>query len=133
MTSIRTNATQLAREWGRRRREMDAALLKNMTRAAAAVDKAQVKNLSGHKGAAPGTYPVPNRTGNLMKSHFFQVNSNHEAYVGNTAAYALPVHQGESAGRSGGFINPRPFLDDAVQTVKPTEMIMDGFSKAVLA
>lgn len=113
MAGITSNAGNIYRRWEKRRQSLDAARKKGLRNAAAAIDAAQVENLAGSNAAAPGSYAVPNRSGNLMGSHFFQVKSSSMAIVGNKAAYALAIHEGLGSSKVHGR---RPFLDDAVES-----------------
>lgn len=121
MVSITTNALALADRYRKRRQRLNRALGRGLKRAAAAVDRAQVENLSGPKSAEPGSYPVPIRTATLVRGHFFQVNSYRLAFVGNTTEYAAAVHQG------------RPFLDDAIERVDVAEIMAISMRQAVFA
>lgn len=110
--------SQLAREFMRRRAQLDAALKRGLRNAAIAVDREQVANLRG--GVQPGDYPVPVRTGNLLGSHFFNVARSNLAVVGNTADYAYAVHDGHGANSVHG---KRPFLTDALAAVDVTGLV----------
>lgn len=110
MTDVTTNALKLAQTFRRRIRALDAGLRKGLRNAAIQVDNAQVDLLRG--GVNPGDYPIPVRSGNLLQGHFFDVKSDYLAVVGNTARYALPVHEGLGGHAVHGR---RPFLDDAVE------------------
>lgn len=118
---ITTNAGALARNYASRIRELDAALKRGLQKAAALVDREQVKRLSGSNAAAPGDYPVPARTGHLLGSHFFRVESSRLAIVGNTAQYAVEIHEGSGNSAKHGR---RPFLDDAANAVDIAEPVM---------
>lgn len=126
---ITTNAGTLARNYAARIRELDAALKRGLQKAAALVDREQVKRLSGSNTAAPGDYPVPARTGNLLGSHFFHVESSRLAIVGNTAQHAVEIHEGRGNSTAHGR---RPFLDDAAEAVDIAEPVM-AEARAVMA
>lgn len=133
MTGIATNSLQLARAYARRIERLDAAAKAGIRKWAIAVNREQVKNLSGGKGAAAGSYPVPVRTGNLRRDAFWQVESPRQAIVGNTADYAQAIHEGQFAGRSGAHINPRPFLDDAAREVDGLSIMSGEVERGLFA
>lgn len=99
---------KLAAAFMARRRKLDAAMKRGLRNWAAEVDRKQVDNL--RSGNRPGDYPVPVRTGNLLGGHFFRVESSRMAIVGDTAAYAKAIHDGEG---SSAVYGPRPYLEDA--------------------
>lgn len=113
MTQITTNALQIANGIRKRIAQIDAAKTRGLRKAAAAVNRHQLKNLSGHISAEPGTYPVPNRTGTLFRGAGFSVPTANTALVYNTTEYAVVIHE------------HRPFLDDAVDAASPTDIVMD--------
>ncbi|RCX32076.1 hypothetical protein [Thioalbus denitrificans] len=108
-----SNALAIARRWNTRRGQLDGALRRGLRKGAAAVDREQVRNLSGSGADAPGSYPVPVRKGTLRGGHFFQVENARLAIVGNTTVYAARIH------------DERPFLDDAAEDVDAGEYIRD--------
>lgn len=119
--SITSNASSIANKWAKRRQALDRGALRGMRKAAVAVEREQVVNLSGSNSAEPGSYPpVPNRTGNLMRGAGSAVKSARSALVFNTTVYAAAVHEN------------RPFLDDAAETAKPGAIYMNEVSKAIL-
>lgn len=121
MVGIVSNAGQIAKRYQRRRQRLDRALGRGLKKAAAAIDREQVDNLSGSGSAAPGDYPVPIRTGTLRGGHFFRVRSERLAIVGNTTEYAVAIHE------------DRPFLDDAAEAVDHLAIVAGEVRKAVLA
>lgn len=125
---ITSNAASLAAKFRRRIKKINAALYKGLRRAAIKVDNAQVKNLIG--GEKPGDYPVPVRSGNLLQGHFFKVVSSRFAVVGNSASYALPVHEGKG---SSAVYGKRPFLDDAVESVDVQGEVRSELKKVMFA
>lgn len=132
MTSITidSNAGEVADAIRDRLGELRTAITFHLSRAALAVERAQVRRLSG--GGQPYSYPVPVRTGHLRRSTFVRKLGEFEFAVGNTADYAHAVHSGkvrEFAGRNKPRIvqrSPRPFLDDAVEDAKPEDIVSDG-------
>lgn len=109
---------------------LDAALSRGMKKAATAVNRAAIKNLSGSRKAEPWTYPVPVRTpGGLRGNQAMQIESPTTAYVFNTATYAGAIHSGYVSSWAGRgkhrmvFHKPRPFLDDAVASEQPLMVI----------
>lgn len=133
MFKVSSNAEQLAARNRRRRQAMSTAIREGLHTIVVAVDKAQVKNLSGDKGAAPGSYPVPNRTGNLFRGAFFKVDprTRNFAVVGNTTKYAAAVHNGRPTNK--GPQRPRPFLDDAAKSVPTTKLMAVAIARRMLA
>lgn len=125
---LTTNAGKLASRFRRRIGKLDAAIKRGLRNAAIKVDNAQVDLLSG--GSEPGDYPIPVRSGNLLQGHFFKVVSDYLALVGNTASYALSVHDGEGSSSEYG---PRPFLDDAVERVDVAQDVRKEAIGAVFA
>ncbi len=115
---------KLAREFMARRRKLDAALFRGLRNWAIAVDRAQVDNLRG--GNQPGDYPVPVRTGNLLGSHFFAVPAKRRAVVGNTASYAVPIHEGQGGNAVHGR---RPFLEDAAKATDGAAIVQKPLRK----
>lgn len=118
---ITTNANKIARKFRRRAQRLSGTIAKLLLQAAVAIDAKQVDNLSGSNTAAPGSWPVPNRTGNLMGSHFWEVRGSQLAVVGNTAGYAAKIHE------------DRPFLDRAVDDVNVLNLFARGIQREVLA
>ncbi len=114
-----------------------AALDRGVSLALVATNRAAQDNLSGGAGAAPWTYPVPNRSSNLLTSQQQNKDAPNSGYVFNTAAYAGAIHSGyvsEWAGRGKHRMRaamPRPFLDDAVETAQPLMVIRNTFEKAL--
>lgn len=103
--NITSNARTIANRYRRRIRALNGALAKGLRKAAAAIDREQVANLSGAKSDPPGSYPVPVRKGTLRGGHGWAVNDHKRGAVFNTTEYAMAIH------------NDRPFLDDAVEAV----------------
>ena len=117
-------------------RELGAAKKRGLKKAAAAVDRAQVDNLSGAgggcnkrgDGAPTGGYPVPVRCGHLRQGHIWDVVNSNLAIVGNTAAYARVIHDGTGSSAAHG---PRPFLEDAARDVDVADIMADEVSLAI--
>lgn len=136
MPSMTTNGTQVAAVYRRIRATLDASLDRGMTMALLAVERAQVKNLSG--GGAPFSYPVPVRTGNLRRSAGHSRESLTSGYVFNTAAYAGAVHSGHVSEWTGRGEHrtvdrtARPFLTDAVEQSKPSMIVQAEISKGLM-
>lgn len=137
MIRIGGNASSLAGRYKRRAQALHGALVKGLRRAASLVNRKQIENLSGSNSAAPGSYPVPNRTGNLMRGANWAVDPgvNPVGYVFNTAEYANAIHTGEMETRQGVryAVRPRPFLDDAVNKVDVSAEIAAAFRQDVMA
>lgn len=130
MSKITTNADELAKAYQERAAALTPAVARGLLKAAVAVDIAQVENLRGSNADAPGSYPVPARSGHLLGAHFFEVQNEHLAIVGNSAEYALPIHEGQGSSAKYGR---RPFLDDAVDKVDPTAIVQAEVSKEIMA
>ena len=93
------------------------------------VDRYQVENLRGSNAAESGDYPVPSRTGHLLGTHFWDVKSETLAVVGNTAEYAVDIHEGLGSSAPHGR---RPFLDDAAEATDAVEIMAVEVRKEVL-
>lgn len=97
--------------------KLPAAVRRGTRNVLLAVERAAVKRLSGPGSAAPGSYPVPIRTGNLRRSMGVRQDTDMSGYVFNRALYANAIHSGMTP-----YNNPhakksyrgRRFLDDAV-------------------
>ncbi|MDY6981162.1 MAG: hypothetical protein SV201_14905 [Pseudomonadota bacterium] len=131
------NADSLAKRYKRRAQALGGALVKGLRRAASAVNREQIKNLSGSNSAEPGSYPVPNRSGNLMRDANWAVDAGASpaGYVFNTAEYANAIHTGEMETPQGVkyAVRPRPFLDDAVNKVDVSAEMATAFRQDVMA
>lgn len=114
--NVETNARTVAGGFRRMAVALDAALARGIRQATVAVDRAQVRNLSGTGRAEPGSYPVPVRKGTLRGGHGWAVQGT-EGQVFNTTAYAESVHSGRMKTAQGidYAVRPRAFLDDAVE------------------
>jgi hypothetical protein len=117
-----------------------AALERGVTLALVATNRAAQDNLSGGAAAAPWSYPVPNRSSNLLTSQQQAKDTPTSGYVFNTAAYAAAIHNGyvsQWAGRGKHSMRmkaaPRPFQDDAVATAQPLMVIQNTFEQALPA
>ena len=124
MTGLRVilDVSDLTRSLARQGREIGPALRRFNQRIAALVEQGARKNLTG--AGAPGSYPVPIRTGALRGSLASESDQT-SATIFATAEYAGAVHVGYRAyGRPNGkVIPPRPFLADALeQTDIPGEL-----------
>ena len=90
--------------------------------------RASKANLSGSGSDAPGSYPVPVRTGNTRRSEDYVLpgTSKHglsagplDGFLVNTAAGAGVIHDGTHTQRAFG---PRPFQLDAVEDTRDDVM-----------
>jgi len=107
--------------WDNKLKEARAGLRAGLKRLAISVDKEQTDLLRG--GELAGDYPIPVRTGNLLQGHYWALNPNPSALVGevgNTAAYAIAVHDG---GGNNSAHGERPFLSDAVAAVDAAKTV----------
>jgi hypothetical protein len=118
---------------------LDAGLRRGLTAAVKAVNTAVRANLNGSRSAPPWSYPVPRRTGNLLRSQQQQV-AYPTGYVFNTATYAAAIHNGyvsEWAGQGKHRMrmkgDPRPFMDDGVETAQPLMVIQREVEGALQA
>jgi hypothetical protein len=91
------------------------------------------KLLSGSGQDAPGSYPVPIRTGQLRRAEDYVLpgRSKHgihardnEGWLVNPAAYASAIHEGHRATRQGArfSVKPRRFIADAIADTKGAGM-----------
>jgi len=92
-----------------------------------------LKNLSGKAGAAPGSDPIPVRTGHLRRSEDYILPGRAksgittkagQAMLVNTASYAHAIHEGNGPHA---VFGPRPFMEDAVPAIRarmPKTMIV---------
>jgi len=117
VAGVDTNAGSLASQYARRAAAFEPAVTTGLRNAAIQVDQKQVKNLSG--GGAPGSWPVPARTGYLRRASYWRMRGDRLAVVGNSARYAKAVHDG------------RPYLDFAVQDVDVITHIRKQTRKAL--
>lgn len=108
---------------------LDASLRRGLTAAVRAVNTAVRANLNGARSDAPWSYPVPRRSGNLLRNQQQQV-AFPTGYVFNTATYAGAIHNGyvsEWAGKGQHRMRmkgaPRPYMDDGVETAQPFMVI----------
>ncbi len=124
---VTTNAGEIARRYKRRADELPRSIRKRLREAAKAVNREALNRL--HGGEAPGDYPVPVRSGNLLQGQDFGVTSQY-AVVFNTSGHAVHIHEGQGSSKPHGR---RPFLDDAVETVNPAGMVADGVSDDLMA
>jgi hypothetical protein len=115
MYNIFTNASQLAADLRRRTALMESALDSAFKNSLIEINRAALRKLDGSNTAAPGSYPVPNRTGHLFREQNWEFGGNRRtAFVFNRAVYATDIHEGKvSSARHG----RRPFLDDAAASV----------------
>ena len=118
---------------------LDAGLAKRLKKATVMVNTYAENNLGGSNGAAPCTYPVPARTGNLRRSQQFKLVDPTFSMVFNTAAYAGAIHEGyvsRWAGRGKHVMASharRPFMHDAVDKAAPDMVIANEISGVVSA
>lgn len=106
------------------------ALQRGLKKGATAVNDFTRANLSGTRTAAPWSYPVPRRSGNLLRRQQMKVMDTNTAYVFNDAEYAAAIHNGyvsEWAGRGKHRMRmkgePRPYLDDGAERAQPLMVI----------
>ncbi len=128
MIGVQHNVGQLSPQLRRRAAAMPAALRAGLRRIGDKVERGMNRNLSG--GGAPGSYPVPRRTGHLARSGGNRVGDR-EVVVFNSALYAGAIHEGfhpygnPNAPRYPG----RPFLADAAAAADPVAEIADQLER----
>lgn len=111
MIRFTTNAGKIANRLREKLLFMDRAIPDGLQRAAIKINAEALKNLSGNHADAPGSFPVPNRTGNLFRSQNWEMSPDRRsAFVFNAAPYAIEIHEGRDTSAKYGR---RPFLDDA--------------------
>lgn len=133
--SITSTAGALARQFQAYARAWDAAVAKGLRDVAITVERGAVKNASGPRSAAPGEYPVPIRSGRLRGSIQSRFGAR-ESMVIATMEYASAIHNGFTP-----YGNPnakksyigRPFLQDAVDAIDPTEIMLIRINKELPA
>jgi len=132
--AISSNAAKIAARYKLRIVSLKKAQKKALTRVAHRVNREQQRNLSGSNKANPGSYPVPNRTGNLFRGAGVDMSGQHMAIIYNSAEYAGAVHGGGMATNQGVAyaVKPRPYLTAAAETVEPTKRLAIEYSKAIL-
>lgn len=138
-STLTINADRIAELYRERAGRWRAAALAGLRRALVAVETAATRNLSG--GGKPGSYPVPVRTGNLRRGMGFKLLDDRAGVVFNTARYASAIHGGLQPRKHAGHgasavyefdsVPARPFLDDAVDTAKPGELIFAELLRAL--
>lgn len=122
MIAVQHTFGQLSPQLRRRAQAMPGALRAGLRRIGDKVERGMNRNLSG--GGAPGSYPVPRRTGHLARSGGTKLGAR-ELLVFNSAVYAGAIHNGF---RPYGNPNapkyaPRMFLVDAVDAIDPVAEI----------
>ena len=100
--TIKSNAGELADEYRKRIQRFAIGVHKGLTVATHKVNRLAISFLGGSNDAAPGSFPIPNRTGNLFRGQGAAVSGN-AGFVFNTAIYAKKIHK------------DRPWLDKAVE------------------
>lgn len=133
--SVTSTAGALARQFQAYARAWDAAVAKGLRDVAITVERGAVKNATGGKNDAPGSYPIPTPTGTLRRSIGSRFGAR-ESMVIATAEYASAIHNGFTP-----YGNPnarksyigRPFLQDAVDAIDPTEIMLIRINKELPA
>jgi phage gpG-like protein len=123
-------ATQFARYAGAWTRAVTAGLRD----IAITVERAAAKNLRGGGSAAPGSYPVPIRSRNLRSSLQSRFEER-QSMVINSAVYARAIHEGFQpyGNPKARRIGRRPYLQDAVDSINPTEIMAIRINKELPA
>jgi hypothetical protein len=129
--SITHTAGQLAKQFQGYAQRWAAAVAKGLRDIAITVERGATKNTSGSGNAAPGSYPVPIRTGTLRRSIQSRFGAR-DAMVVAAAQYASAIHNGFTP-----YGNPnarlsyigRPFLQDAVDAIDANEIMVIRLDK----
>jgi hypothetical protein len=131
--SITHTASALAKQFQRYAQRWDAAVAKGLRDIAITVERGAVKNTGGPGSAAPGSYPVPVRTGGAgLRGSIQSRFSARDSMVIATAEYASAIHNGFTP-----YGNPnarlsyigRPFLQDAVDAIDANEIMVIRLDK----
>lgn len=130
--AITTNAPALARQWTQRGTAVPAAVAVGVRNIVTAVEIEAEKNLRGAGTSAPGSYPVPVRTGFLRRG-LGSTASGNRGLVFNAANYARKIHDGFQP-----FGNPiaravpaRAFFDDALAAVDAGSIMAKATERAL--
>lgn len=135
MRNVAADAARIADLYRSRAGRWMVAVTAGLRRALALVDAQAQALLSG--AGAPWSYPVPVRTGNLRRHEGMRLLSPTSGMVFNTADYANAVHTGrvgQWAGRGKSVVvqrAARPFLDDALERVRPEDVVIGELLRAL--
>lgn len=135
---IQTNAPQIGDTIQRKADALAGAVSSGMRSALLATEAAAVKLLSGSNGAAPWSYPVPARTGNLKNARLVSQPSPGVGVIAFFADYAWAIHSGvvnQWAGRGKtrqAQRTPRPFADDAVRQANPASYLFSAVGRVLV-
>jgi len=130
MTPVRTeiisNAPNLARRWVARGDAVPDAVARGVRKVVFTVENKAEELLRGAGTAAPGSYPVPVRSGFLRRS-MGATASGGRGLVFNSAEYARAIHDGfrPYGNKHAKPVPARPFMDDALAATDIAE-IMDS-------
>lgn len=140
MINIKSNASDLTRRLKAIGNGVGKATSKGLARWALLAHREAHKLLSGSGKPAPGSYPVPVRSGHLRRSEDYVLpgRSKHgitagdsEAWLVNSAEYARPIHDGTGTQRRFGR---RRFMADAIENTRKDGLngISEHIRKALL-
>lgn len=117
--------------YAQRAAAIPAAVRRGTRNVLLAVEQKATANLSG--SGAPGSYPIPVRTGNLRRSMGVRQESDTVGYVFNRAVYARAHHEGfhPYGNKKAKRIPARPFLTNAAEAVDTGMIFRRGFAKAL--
>lgn len=130
-----SDARAIANLYRQRAALLDDALRRGMRRALVAVDAQASRNLSGSGEAPARSYPIPVRTGFLRRAGGVRQVSATSGLVFNRARYARAIHTDgfkPYGNPRAATVDPRPFLQDAVDKVDPASMVFGELRRAVL-
>lgn len=135
MIRIESNFGERSTQFARYAAAWTRAVAEGLRDVAITVERAAAANLRGPKSAAPGSYPVPIRTGFLRRSLQARFGQR-ESMVINSAIYARAVHDGFTPygnPHARYSIVPRPYLQDAVDSTDINEVMAIRINKALPA
>jgi len=116
---VNTNAGLLAKKYIRRGKRFVVGVNRGLFKATHKVNNQAVEYLGGSNDAAPGSWPIPNRTGNLFRAQGATFYGN-AGFIFNTAKYATKIHE------------DRPWLDRALEKVDVISTVVDEARKEIL-
>ncbi len=131
MITINHNFDERSLQFARYAGAWTRAVAAGLRDVAITVERAAEKNLRGAGSAAPGSYPVPIRTGGGLRSKLQSRFDERQSMVINSAVYARAVHDGfKPYGNPHARAMPRrPYLQDAVDSIDANEIMAIRINK----